>query len=195
MIIAGLDLSLTSAGIAVLTDGKPTLLTSVGHGGHNADSYLTRSRRIVSQSRAVIDTLDRAPTLSDPRRPSGTHWRYDLAVIEGPSYGSNMPSNHDRAGLWWGVYSALAAKRVPVAVVAPLTRAKWATGKGNAQKPAVLAAVRQSWLSLRIANDDQADALTLAAMGTVWLGGELHWPIEKWRHTGLAAVAWPEIAA
>lgn len=49
-IVAGLDLSLTNAGIAVLTDGRPTLLTSVGHGGKNGASHQHRSRRIESQS-------------------------------------------------------------------------------------------------------------------------------------------------
>jgi hypothetical protein len=38
MIVCGLDLSLTNAGIAILTDGRPTLLRSIGHGGHNGAS-------------------------------------------------------------------------------------------------------------------------------------------------------------
>ncbi len=56
MITLGLDLSLTRTGIAVLTDGRPTLIRSIGHGGRNGDNYDQRSRRITSQCRAILDT-------------------------------------------------------------------------------------------------------------------------------------------
>lgn len=39
-IVVGLDPSLTSTGIAVLRDGIPCMLHSIGHKGSDADSYL-----------------------------------------------------------------------------------------------------------------------------------------------------------
>lgn len=184
MIVCGLDLSLTNAGIAVLTDGRPTLLTSVGHGGKNGASWEQRSRRIVSQSRAVIGAL------RDYFGPYPAGVTPDLAVIEGPSYASEFGDQFDRAALWWGVYSALAAKRVPIAVVAPGTLKKWATGKGNAKKPDVLAAAKE-WCRPR--NHDEADAAWLALMGATKLGD--HPPVEltSWRIAGFEAVKWPEV--
>lgn len=182
----GIDASLTSTGLAVLIDGIPSMLHSLGHKGHDADSYLVRGRRIVSQARAVVQALSLPPQI-------------DLALIEGPSYGSHYGDQWDRAGLWWGIFSALAAKKVPIAVVSPKTRAKWATGKdvegnGNSKKPAVFAAVKDEWTDVRahIRNDDIADALTIAAMGALWLGDPLPIQVHKWRVKGLESVAWPE---
>ena len=195
-IVAGLDLSLTNSGIAVLTDGRPTLLTSVGHGGKNGASWEQRSRRIVSQSRAVMAALQQAV---DPPYPPGP-WTIDLAVIEGPSYASEFGDQFDRAALWWGVYSALSAKRVPIAVVAPKTRAKWATGKdvegnGNSKKRAVFAAVKDEWstLGVHVRDDDIADALTIAAMGALKLGEPLPIAVHQWRINGLESVTWPSV--
>lgn len=189
-IVVGLDLSLTNAGIAVLTDGRPTLLTSVGHGGKNGASWEQRSRRIVSQSRAVIGAL---MTYSGPNGGGrdGINDDIDLAVIEGPSYASEFGDQFDRAALWWGVYSALAAKRVPIAVVAPGTLKKWATGKGNAKKPDVLAAAKE-WCRPR--NHDEADAAWLALLGAAKLG-DVILPVEltAWRIAGFEAVKWPEV--
>lgn len=191
--VVGIDPSLTSAGIAVLRDGRPVLLTSVGHASPNGQDYSHRSDRIVSQCRAVINAIAGLPSKT-PDWVTGSGLAIDLAVIEGPAYGQHLPSNHDRAGLWWGLYSALRAKRVPTAVVAPKTRAKWATGRGDAKKPAVLAAVRATWPTWahHIRNDDIADALTLAAMGALHHGDPLPFPPRNYQHNGLESVTWPE---
>lgn len=118
-------------------------------------------------------------------------WTIDLAVIEGPAYGANLPSNHDRAGLWWGLYSALRARKIPTAVVAPGTRAKWATGHGRATKTDVLAAVRTWWPHQAIRNHDIADAAVLATLGAYHLGEPMPFPVKD-RHTlALEAIAWP----
>lgn len=181
-IILGLDLSLTNAGIAILTDGRPTTLTSVGHGGKDGASHQNRSRRIVSQTRAIMQAI--GPSLLNPAR-------IDLAVIEDQlEHGPMLPSALDRSALWWGVYSALDSKRIPVAIVNPGTLKKWATGKGNAKKPEVLAAARE-WCRPR--NHDEADAAWLALMGAVKLGDYPVVALTDWRINGLDAVKWPEV--
>jgi Holliday junction resolvasome RuvABC endonuclease subunit len=189
-IVVGIDPSLTSTGIAVLNQGIPRMLNSLGHKGSDADTWLMRSRRIVSQTRSVIAAMY--------IQPDGLGEPIDLVVMEGPSYGSQYGDQFDRAALWHGLFSALSAKRVPIAVVSPKTRAKWATGKdvegnGNSKKPEVLAAVRDEWADVRahIRNDDIADALTLAAMGALYLSEPLPIVAHKWRVKGLESVAWP----
>ena len=46
MIVAGIDPSLTSAGVAILADGRPTHLSHHGYAGHNGATWQTRSRRV-----------------------------------------------------------------------------------------------------------------------------------------------------
>lgn len=183
MIVAGIDPSLTSCGIAILEHGQPAYLDAVGHGGRNGASYAHRSRRIVSQARTITGIL--------------ATWQLDLAVIEGPAYAHANAYTHDSAGLWWGLYSALAARKVPIVVIAPQTRAKWATGSGRAEKRAVLETVRTWWPDKRahIRNDDIADALVLAAIGAHHVGDPMPFPVKP-RHTlALEAIAWPEVTA
>ena len=180
--VVGIDPSLVSCGIAILADGKPVLLKSVGHGTPNGRSYTHRSNRIVGQCRAVMRLIDEFNILS--AHP-------DLAVIEGPAYGANMPSNHDRAGLWWGLYSTLNARDIPIAVVAPKTRALFATGSGNADKATVLAAVRAWWPDTLVRNHDIADAATLALLGAMHLGDQVPFDVRA-RHRGCVdVVKWP----
>lgn len=179
-IVAGIDPSLTNTGIAVLADGNPLSLRSIGHGTLSGRSYAHRSDRIVSECRAVIDAL----ILADDAKPA-------LAVIEGPAYGACNASTHDGSGLWWGLYSTLRARRIPIAVVAPKTRALWATGSGNADKKQILATVRAWWPATRIANHDQADALVLAAIGAFHHGDPMPFDVKERHTTNLAAVQWP----
>jgi Holliday junction resolvasome RuvABC endonuclease subunit len=189
MIVAGIDPSLTSCGIALLRNGQPQLLTTIGHPGHNSAHYNHRSDRIVSQCRAVIDAIT---DVTNPRNGFTQKTHIDLAVIEGPAYGTNLPSNHDRAGLWWGLYSALRAKKIPTAVVAPGTRAKWATGHGQAAKTDVLAAVRAWWPNTTIRNHDIADAACLALIGAFRLGDKIPFEPKPRHHLSLDAISWPE---
>lgn len=181
-LVVGLDPSLTSTGIAALLDGRPVVLRSIGHGTLSARDYAHRSDRIVAQSRAVMQVL--ADLADIYRQP-------DLAVIEGPAYGACNASTHDGSGLWWGLYSTLRARRIPTAVIAPGTRAKWATGSGRAEKRDVLAAVRTWWPDQPVRNHDIADAAVLALMGAHHLGEPMPF-VPKPRHQlGLEAVSWP----
>jgi hypothetical protein len=201
-IVVGLDLSLTNAGIAVLTDGRPTLLTSVGH-EREGKSHAHRSRRIVSQSRAIMDALGLAVA---PVQTAGEliphDWRkIDLAVIEDQlEHGPMLPSALDRSALWWGVYSALLAKRIPIAVMNPTTLKAWTTGKtrspikGEAKRQ-MLAEVKTWWPSIPVRNDDIGDALALAAMGAFHLGEPMPFEIKDRHRNNMEQVSWPEVVA
>jgi crossover junction endodeoxyribonuclease RuvC len=97
----------------------------------------------------------------------------DLVVVEGPSYGSTTPHQHDRAGLWWLVVDMLARREVPPVEVPPNTRSRYATGRGNAAKDDVLSAVIRRYPHVDVNGNDEADALILAAMGARHLGHPL----------------------
>ena len=117
-----------------------------------------------------------------------------LTVIEGPSLGSGgIGSAWDRAGLWWRIVARLLGNDTPVAVVPPQTRAKWATGSGRADKDAVREAITRLWhpywIPRHAADDNEADALTLASMGAQWLGVL---PMTGPDPAALAGAAWPD---
>ncbi|MGW1770664.1 hypothetical protein [Streptomyces sp. NPDC002104] len=167
-IVRGLDLSLTGSGIA----GAGWAQT-LGSKGRRNDSYAVRRTRLDRLAGLILDTVGAC----------------DLAVVEGPSYGSRGAGTWDRAGLWWLVVDRLAARDVPVAVVSPTARAKYATGDGRAGKQAVLDATGARY-GVALRDDNQADAYVLLAMGHDWLGAPLA-EVPARNRAALDRVEWP----
>ena len=153
--VIGLDLSLRSTGIAGAT------WTHNLHGPqlHDDATDAERWKRIRRMRWLVVEHL------GSP----------DLVVLEAPSYGSNDPSGHERAGLWWLVIGACASREIPVLTIAPAKLKVYATGNGRADKKAVLSATRTWRPDVSIVNDNAADALVLAAIGLDLLG---HPPVD-----------------
>lgn len=180
MKIVGLDLSLTTTGLAAVCD----------------DDTIPRWYAVVDR----IQTKPDGDELADRMRRldeivDGVHgWVHDaadLVVVEGLAYASKSPHATERAGLWWLVVSRLLHNGYPVAIVSPTARAKYATGRGNAPKDAVLAAAIRRYPDVEITGNDEADALVLAAMGARALGH----PVDDLPATHLdamAKVAWPD---
>ena len=159
--MVGVDPSLTSTGVAIL-DTEDVLVIetfTVASKGRRDDSWPDRWRRIDDAAGRVVQLV-----------PAGA-----AVAIEAPSYGQARQSGvHDRAGLWWAIYSRIIDAGAPVSPVPPATRARYAAGKGNAAKDAVLAAAVRRYPQAAIANNDEADAVVLAA----WLARHLGHPIE-----------------
>jgi crossover junction endodeoxyribonuclease RuvC len=150
--VVGLDPSLAGFGVARVAHGR-----------------VVSAQRLAPMTRRGHERLE---FLLDELLPLTTG--ADLVVIEGPSYGSPSESqvgHHERAGLWWLVTQQLWGDRIPYAVCAPGTRAKYATGNGRAGKARVLAAVNERWPLAQATKDDNiADALVMAAIGARYLG-------------------------
>lgn len=176
MRVIGLDTSLTRTGVAIIDSwARSTTAHSIVTKEPGAETSRTRIERIeyiTAQVMSRIGTLDET-----------------LVVIEGNAQSSRMGKVWDRAGLWWNIVFTLDASGVPFAICPPNTRAKWATGKGNAHKDDVGIAIDRMWHDIGT-NNDERDALCLATMGAQYLG----WPVQTLsRHrTALAAVEWPE---
>jgi Holliday junction resolvasome RuvABC endonuclease subunit len=178
--IVGLDLSLTSTGIAVI-QGDDVRLDRVRSVGRKDATLQQRNTRLGSIVGGLIQSLT----------DNGT--RPDLVVIEGPSYGQHRQGGqHDRAGLWWAVVSVHLDKGVPVVEVPPATRSKYATGKGNAAKDHVLASVVRRYPGVIVDGNDTADALVLAAMGARHLGQPIEASLPQANLAAMDAVAWPQ---
>ncbi len=178
MIVAGIDPSLTSAGIAILENGQPTHVDHHGFPGHNGASYQQRSRRIRHQAWNVTRDIIRA--------------QVQLAVIEEHPYAVRVSgSEFDRSGLWHGIFGALDHANIPIVVMPNSTAKKWITGRGNATKADIIAAVESWWPDTPIANDDEADALGLAAIGAHHLGEPMPFPVKDRHTTILENIPWP----
>lgn len=172
MKIVGLDLSLASTGVAVIA-GRHAAVDRIQTKPRGDALHARRGR--LADIRAHI----RVWTTST-----------DLVVVEGLAYASRSPHATERAGLWWLIVDDLLARDAPVAIVPPSSRAKYATGKGNAGKDQVLAAAIRRYPDTNVTGNDQADALILAAMGA----RALEQPIDDLPKTHLdamAKVAWP----
>lgn len=113
-----------------------------------------------------------------------------LAVIEGLSFGSHTPSALERAGLHYIVRVALRERGIPFVVVAPTSLKKFATGAGNANKDAMIAAAIRRF-GFEGCDNNEADAYLLRCMGLAAYG-LLDVTLPKPHMDALAKVDWPE---
>lgn len=162
--VIGIDPSLTGTGIAAIT-GCDTITVKFD------GDELHRLRAIIV---AVLDACYSA----------------DLVVIEGLSLASRTGKHAERAALHWMLRDQLDRNRIPAAIVPPTCRARYATGKGNAGKDAVMIACVQR-LPLMVTNNNEADAAVLLAMGFDHLGEPLA-PMPVHHRSALAGCAWPD---
>lgn len=168
-ITIGLDLSLTATGVASSRGWTDRISYPGKLRGHDRLAWLCA--RITEH---VVDDVS-------------------MVVVEGPSYGNQgagrQSGHHERAGLWWMVTHSLWKRGIDYAVASPASRAKYATGKGNAGKADVMREVarRFDWFT---GGEDEADALILAAMGADWLGSPMA-TMPAVHRAALAAVQWP----
>ncbi|MFE7122442.1 hypothetical protein ACFU99_44165 [Streptomyces sp. NPDC057654] len=131
----------------------------------------------------------------------------DLVVVEGAAYARGAQAgHHELAGLWWLVTQHLWRHRVPYAVVTPHGRTIYATGRANPaqhlprkeRSRAAKGMVRSAAID-RYGVEcegpgryDMADATILAAMGLDWLGYPTV-PVPDTHRRALEAVKWPDL--
>lgn len=148
--VVGLDQSLTSFGFAA-AGGPFVPLAEVWRIVPNRLRGHERLEMLLDQvSEAVMDA--------------------DVVVMEGLSFGAKGSALLDLAGLSWMIRQELWKAGKPYAIVDPATRAKYITGKGNAPKDECLIEVVKRFPDVRVTGNDEADALTLAAMGRDYYG-------------------------
>lgn len=157
LVIAGIDPSLTGTGVALIeNDGES--VTTVASKGKTSDSIRLREARLQSLKFRVLDLVSRV----------------DRVAIETPAHNQTSGHHHDRSGLWWLIVSLLYSSGIHVHEVSTTQVKKYATGRGNASKMEVMAAAIKRYPQFDIANDNEADAVVLAA----FLARALGQPIE-----------------
>ncbi len=146
----GLDLSLTSTGMAVLSD-------------RHLVSYRIKSDRLRGLDR-LKQVLDHIVLRVSDVSPKGV-------ALEGYSFGSKNSHAHGLGELGGLVKMSLASMGVPVVIVPPKTMQKIITGTGNgAGKGPVMVALYKRF-GIEITQDDQADASALAVVAGIHFGG------------------------
>lgn len=123
----GLDLSLTSTGVSI--------------GGATAS--------IQSKQKGVDRLMEVRDSVLAAARDAGV----EVVAVEGYSYASRNSQAHSLGELGGVIRVALREEGIPYIVIPPTSRAKFATGKGNAGKSEVVSAVS-------------------AMTGIVWSGGD-----------------------
>jgi crossover junction endodeoxyribonuclease RuvC len=175
MRVLGVDPSLTATGLALVDTATNAVIDTwtITTKGKADDTLRQRQTRLdrIAHDAGVIDT--------------------DLVVIEGPAHGHTTGHHHDRSGLWWAIVTAFHSLDVPVVEVTPASLKKYATGKGNAGKDTVLLEVARRYPTVMVANNNEADALVLAAMGCHHLTGHGLTILPAAHVAALAAVTWP----
>jgi len=165
MILLGLDPSLTSTGVCI------------GEGSGVAyHSYEQDVGRLVDIRNYVLSAC--------------SEQNVQCVIMEGYSYGSRTRA-HALGELGGVLKVAFDEAWIPYVVVPPTSRAKFATGRGNAGKAEVISAVsfktQQSWSGKGI--EDRIDAWVLREMGLQRLGlSQYDWPAENLK--ALDGVEW-----
>lgn len=166
--VVGLDLSLTSTGIAWCNE--TTTLPSKLMG-------MARLADIRDRVVALLRTLDNP-----------------LVIVEGYSFGSKNSQSHATGELGGVVRLRLFEDDIPYVDVPPTTLKKFATGKGVASKPEVTSAIsaRTGIVWSGKGADDRCDAWALQEFGLLKLGrARYSWP--KVNAEALDKVVWPDL--
>jgi len=184
MRVAGLDLSMTSTGIAIVCKGAIQLERVRSKPARTPATLEDRHRRIELIGDTVLAHL-----ISD-FDPDG--WP-DLVAVEQPAYSKTMGSMHDRSGLWWDIVGRLHKLRLPVVEVPPNTLKLYVTGKGNAEKELMVATTIRRFPDVPTdIGNDQADALGLASMAARHLGNPIEESLPARNLQALDKIRWPE---
>lgn len=194
-VVIGVDVSLTGTGMAWLESPSGESLThrivSLPRAGAD-DSH--RAVGVIPKGEVIPIGVRLDRLYSDVTIAVGDLWNPKpmLAVVESGFSGGQGPAA-TKLGMASGiVITALTRLYIPVVMVPPKRRAKFATGDGNADKEAVLKAAVEQFdyktiqgvypkpasmaQAVWALNYDRADALVLAVMGACLIGDSFEVP-------------------
>lgn len=164
----GLDLSLTSTGYSIL-----------GHTGS-----------IVVKSKGPERLFDIREDLASLLLINSI----EAVFIEGYAFSARNSQSHKIGELGGVVRLLMYEMSIPFVEIPPTSRAKFATGKGNAAKSEVISAIsaKTGIIWSGSSADDECDAWVLEEMGRSYLGcGKYEWP--KSSMDSLKSVDWSQI--
>lgn len=148
MIVAGIDLSLSNTGYAVLNSESGYLLTSGLIKTKPTETNLEELARL----RTIVEKIMELLHTGDVR----------LVAIEGIAFmARNSTALAQLAGLNYLLRNALFLSNIPFVIVAPTSLKKFVTGKGNGPKDNIMLEIFKRW-GVSISDNNIADAYGLA---------------------------------
>lgn len=148
-LVLGIDPSLNATALVTLSRAAPE---------RTVDSRVLNPGKLRGMERLFV--------LRDKLRAHLREHPPELVVLEGYAFAAKGRAH--AAGEWGALIRAdLYALDLPTLVVPPSTLKLFAAGKGNADKDAVMAAVRERW-GYDPGDDNLADAYALARLGAGW---------------------------
>lgn len=168
--VVGLDTGLTCTGLA--TAGRTVRTARIGQKGVTLLPLHLRTKAIVDIGANITNQC----YLSHEEAPDvPNRWRRpDLVVMEAPETSRAFGGLIERIQLYHEIARALVGARIPFAIVPSAVLKGYGTGNGGVDqgKRRVMAAVAELWPEYGKVNDDESDAIVLAAMGLDWLTGQ-----------------------
>lgn len=170
--VSGIDPSLTSTGLAVVTATTDTGTEYVIRGRTFLTTGLVKSD--VKRDPAVHPAIHEVARVEDIVEQVCTSVAgSEVVYVESPALGSRTGKALERGHLYFALLAALTVRRIPFDTVAPTRLKKRVAGSGRADKDAVVAAVRHAWSSSGWSDgavggrSDRADAAALAWMAAL----------------------------
>ncbi|MGK0740468.1 hypothetical protein ACSHWG_01065 [Leucobacter sp. Z1108] len=169
--LLGVDFSLTATGVCAITEAEAECVT---FGSKPGEWWAFGDR-----PREIAKSVDE---WHGEDRPA---W-----VIESPSYMSKG-RGHDKVLVGWHMFVDHMIYELgydPPLLVSPSQVKKFATSKGNASKRDVERAVWRRYPDVELRDDNQADALVLAAIGAAAYGEPFNGALTKYQQEVIEAV-------
>jgi Holliday junction resolvasome RuvABC endonuclease subunit len=165
VILAGLDLSLTSTGLSI--SGFTQVLSVPSKG----------AERLSSLSKQILEICLQESV--------------DCVLIEGYSFASRNSLAHSIGEMGGCVRMRFWENGIPFVEIPPTCRAKFATGRGNAGKAEVISAIsaKTGTVFSGSGGNDECDAWILEQMGKAYLG-KSKWSWTKDQLSALEKVDW-----
>lgn len=206
--VAGIDLSLTDSGVAVLRgddlDGRP-FVRSIPSSPIRSNTRMVKGK--MQPWASLLDRRNRIQAIV-ARVAEAALAGYDaevddapLFVIEAPLYGSSTGSSQVLERAWlFGLTAHVLFKHGLVIEVENGKHKLYATGSrstpaGQTSKSATLAAMPRLFPQIVVVNDNVADALALAAMGARALGHPREPSPQRVTPSALNGIDWPSDTA
>lgn len=166
--VLGIDTSLTATGLARVDftpDGSVIQVATVGAPG---PSKTDKSRRAMSRRVSALMSQIEGAIIDADDIENG--YKPDLIVMESLAFDAGRGSAYALAWVWCRTIDLAEHYDIPLIFAGTSQVKKYATGKGNADKDTVVLAVAKRWPDAEVTNNNEADAVVLAAIGCRYLG-------------------------